>query len=122
MLDEFIDDDAVEVFVIESFLPETAHAGGASWGGGKAARIIIAVNNLPAHQRHLAHQLGHILSLCHPFTGCSPPRRDAPTGTVMDLNNFADDHPDTQSAVNCLNATNPLLRYRFATCCPTPDD
>ncbi|MBI4469421.1 MAG: hypothetical protein HY650_08890 [Acidobacteria bacterium] len=123
LFDEFVDDDAVEIFVIESFLPETAHGGGASWGGGKAtARIITGVNNLPGYQRHLAHLLGHILSLCHPLTGCSPPRSDASAGTIMGLSNFANDHPDTQSASNCLSAANPLLRYRFATCCPTPDD
>lgn len=122
LLDEFVEDDAIEVFVIESFSPESSHGGGATWGTGKAtARVITAANNLPVNQRHLAHELGHVLSLCHPFSGCTAPKYDASSGSVMEGSGFYADNPNIQTAHNCEVAGNPLLVSQLVYCCPHPD-
>lgn len=123
LLDEVNDDDCVEVYIIESFSPQSAHGGGGTWGGGTAdTKIISAANNPPINQRHLAHELGHAMGLCHPGTGCTPPRADGTAGSLMEPSGFFADNPDVLRQQECANISNPLIQLQLLTgCCPHPD-
>ena len=117
---------AIAVFMVERFDPVDALDGGATWGGGTAnAKIVTGDNQLPVNRNHLAHEFGHVLSLCHPTTGCFGPRADGCRGSLMEGSGFFSDNPDFQCEANCHHAANPLLTTVMAQSCPTsgrPDD
>lgn len=68
--------------------------------------------------QHLSHELGHVMNLGHPLN----PRTLSPStaSSVMEPSGLCCDNPDIQSALNCRNASNPLLFWDRATCDETP--
>ena len=112
--DEVSEDDCIEVFFTDEFDPNDNHGGGATYGSGTVAAKIIssdenATGGIDLH--HLAHEMGHVLSLLHP----GPPDADrdwmipASTGTVMCASGFMNDNPEPNSQENKDNGQNPLL-------------
>lgn len=123
---EVNDDDAIEIFFIESWDPIGTYGGGATWASGSArAKIITADNNIdqnPPSLNHLAHELGHVLGFCHPDADeCSDPMVRAAPGTVMEGSGFWADNPDRMSLVDCFAASNSLLTFKKLHCCFQPD-
>jgi hypothetical protein len=112
--DEVDDDDCIEVFFVYDFEPEDAHGGGAAWGGGTAGSKIITSD---ANQRygvdftHLAHELGHVLGLHHPWVASDANMTTANTGTLMCGSGFNNDNPTINSQENKDNVSNPLLTF-----------
>jgi hypothetical protein len=116
-------DDCVEVFYIDSWTNPEANGGGATWGSGTASAKIItsdAVDN-GIDLNHLAHEIGHALTLCHPGCSCAAPRIDGTPNTVMCPSGWENDNPDNQSEENGDNASNPLLEFVTSLICPDPD-
>jgi hypothetical protein len=114
--------DAIEVFMVERLDPESTWGGGATWGGGTAgAKVVSGDNQLPLNRNHMAHELGHVLGLCHPGVGCTGNRADGCNGSLMEPSGFFADNPDFQCEANCTNAVNPLLcTVPFQTCVTRP--
>jgi hypothetical protein len=108
--------DAVEIFYAAAFSPVSLNGGGACYSGGtEEAKIITSDgNDNGVDLTHLAHELGHALTLAHPGTGyptaSRPYRRDGNTGTLMCPSGYLRDNPARQSDENAANANNPLLR------------
>lgn len=120
-------DDCVEVFFIAAWNPADAHGGGVTTGGGHASAKIITsdANDNGIDLHHLAHELGHALTLKHPGSGCPnpdcPDRYDGNTGTVMCPSGYLNDNPDVQSRENTDNASNPLTVPIIQLGCPGVD-
>ncbi|MBT8075727.1 MAG: hypothetical protein KJN61_04600 [Gammaproteobacteria bacterium] len=112
--DEVDDDDCIEVFFVYDFDPIEAHGGGAAWGGGTAGSKIITSD---ANERngvdftHLAHELGHVLGLHHPWVASTTNMTTANTGTLMCGSGFNNDNPTINSQENKDNVSNPLLTF-----------
>lgn len=110
------EDDAIEVFYCEKFSPSDLHGGGVTYSGGTEEACVVTSdeNDNGIDLRHLAHELGHVLTLKHPGAGCPSAgcwhRRDGSYGTLMCPSGFANDNPAVQSEDNAENANNPLLR------------
>ncbi len=112
--DSVSEDDCIEVFFTDEFDPNDNHGGGATYGSGTVAAKIIssdenAAGGIDLH--HLAHEMGHVLSLLHP--GRPEPDREwmipASTGTLMCGSGFMNDNPEPNSQENKDNVQNPLL-------------
>lgn len=123
-------DDCIEVFFIEHWDPEDANGGGVTSSGGEASAKIITSddndNGIDLH--HLAHELGHVLDLKHPGSGCPsefcPDRVDGSSGTVICPSGFEKDNPDIQSEENGDLGNNPLTEAivnQYILQCPQPD-
>jgi hypothetical protein len=127
--------DAVEIFVVRNMSTALGcwSGGGISFWSGTASNAIVTCDqqlSVPCpcpvacqgtcpcggcgndtstcgavNWYHLAHELGHSLGLAHPSLGPS-----STNGSIMEPSGFCCDNPDVQSARNCRNATNPLLR------------
>jgi hypothetical protein len=128
-------EDAVEIFVVERWDPSLYWTGcGGTFGSGtESAHIVTCDEQLdvpcPApcgygycgdvNYLHLAHELGHVLNLDHPdgAYGLAP----TTPNTVMEGSGFCFDNPDSQSAQNCRNTSNPLLYWDYGVCTGSPD-
>ena len=121
---EVDDDDCIEVFFVYDFDPVDAHGGGAAWGGGTAGSKIISSD---ANKRngvdftHLAHELGHVLGLHHPWVASDANMTTATTGTLMCGSGFNNDNPTINSQENKDNVSNPLLKFAFKPRTAGPD-
>lgn len=107
------DDDCIEIFFVENHDPVDLHGGGAASGGGKATSQIV-VSDAPAttglNNTLLAHELGHVLDLKHPwYTGTDRP--PGSYGTLMCGSGWGNDNPLRNSQENKDNISNPLLKF-----------
>lgn len=112
------DDDCIEVFFINNFNPVSLHGGGATWGSGSSSAKVISSDgnaSFGVDLTHLAHELGHVLALAHPGSGCPnadrPNMFDASSGTLMCPSGWHNDNPKINSAENREKRTNPLLKF-----------
>lgn len=118
--------DCVEVFVASGCDGVEWNGGGATWSSGTGAARIVTVDqqlDVPCsgagscascgalNQNHLAHELGHVLNLCHPASCPDPARPRGTATTVLEPSGWCADNPDVQSRDNCVNASNPLVEY-----------
>jgi len=119
---EVTDPDAIEIFVISQWTNPDRGGGGGTWSSGTAnAQIVtsdqqlaVPVNKGAINRNHLAHELGHVLSLVHPGDPVTAPMTAAGTAnTVLEPSGFQADNPHAQSADNCRNIDNPLLKWRL---------
>ena len=108
------EDDCIEIFFADAFQPSDNHGGGATYNSGtESAKIVSSDENIDGgiNLHHLAHEMGHVLSLLHP--GRPDPDREwmipASTGTLMCGSGFMNDNPDPNSQENKDNVQNPLL-------------
>lgn len=121
---EVDDDDCIEVFFVNDFDPVDAHGGGAAWGGGTAGSKIITSD---ANARngvdftHLAHELGHVIGLHHPWESATANLFPASTGTLMCGSGFNNDNPTINSQENKDNLANPLLQFAIKVRSAGPD-
>lgn len=116
-------DDCVEIFFAEVFSPEAMWGGGATFAGGQATtQIITSDAQVPfgIDLTHLAHELGHAMTLKHPGQATAT-RPAGSTGTLMCPSGYLNDNPDVNSSENRSNIANPLFRVRFARRGPLPD-
>ena len=121
---EVDDDDCIEVFFVYDFDPIEAHGGGAAWGGGTAGSKIITSD---ANERngvdftHLAHELGHVVGLHHPWVASDANMTTASTGTLMCGSGFNNDNPTINSQENKDNVSNPLFTFTLKLRTAGPD-
>ncbi len=111
-----VDDPAcVEVFFVDEFSPYVFWGGGATFASGTADAQIISTDqnaDYGVDLTHLAHELGHAVSLCHPndpYCEARPEMNPASTGTLMCPSGFNNDNPAVNSVENENNVNNPLL-------------
>lgn len=115
-------DDCIEIFFVENFTPESLHGGGATWSSGTAnAKIITSDGNAVGgiDLTHLAHELGHVLNLCHPGSPCG--LASASTNTLMCPSGWRRDNPTRNSQENTDHVANPLLTFSLKRRTPGPD-
>jgi len=142
LMDEVDVLDAVEVFVVERWDP-FYDGGGATWSSGTASAQIVTCDQQldvpcppPAglwgcagglcgdvNYYHLAHELGHVLNLCHPDPGepCGPGMVRGTANSILEPSGFCRDNPDVQSARNCRVSSSPLLYGGRSICTGVPD-
>lgn len=115
-------DDCIEVFFVDKFSPESMWGGGATWGLGTAnSQVISSDGNADGgiDFTHLAHELGHVLGLCHP--GDCGGNEASSSNTLMCPSGWHRDNPTRNSAENETNAHNPLLKFAIKLRTPGPD-
>jgi hypothetical protein len=122
------DDDCVEVFFVDKFSPASMWGGGATWSGGTASTKIISSDENAFYGidfTHLAHELGHTITLKHPGQGfptaAQPHRIDASSGTLMCPSGFMNDNPTVNSQWNKDSVQNPLFTFSLKTISAGPD-
>lgn len=127
LMNEVDIDDAVEIFVADRMATALYNGwgGGASFDSGTATAKIVSCDaqlEVPdpndgflgaINYNHLAHELGHSMSLLHPGGIAIPPMVVATPNTVMEPSGFYADNPHPQSQYNCDSADNPLFKYKF---------
>lgn len=123
-------DDCIEVFFVDDMTSATRFAwgGGATfWGGSANSKIVSSDENADfgTDLTHLAHELGHVLTLKHPGQGFptadEPHRVDGNTGTLMCPSGFNNDNPAINSQGNADNINNPLLTFALKVVSAGPD-
>jgi hypothetical protein len=124
LLNEVNVDDAVEIFVVSRWDPIWDGCGASFSSGTANAKIVTCDEQLKVpdpnnpggylgaiNVNHLAHELGHVISLVHPGDVVTPPMTAAATAnTVMEPSGFYADNPHQQSMNNCNNVASPLFR------------
>ena len=127
---EVSDPDCIETFFVDEFDTASTWGGGATFSSGLAsAKVISSDDNTEpvcpggaCNRTHLAHELGHVLTLCHPGGGCGVAyMAPGTTGTLMCPSGFTADNPRRNSVANENNVNNPLFQYLFAPLGPSPD-
>jgi hypothetical protein len=130
---EVNDSDCIEVFFVDTFDTPSTWGGGATFSSGLAsAKVISSDDNsegvcvpggAACNRTHLAHELGHVMTLHHPGVGGIPPYMvNGSTGTLMCPSGFTADNPRRNSVANENNVNNPLFQYFFlAPLGPAPD-
>ena len=119
LLSEVDVSDCIEVFFVDRFDPQTMFGGGATFGLGQASSKVISSDenaDFGVDLTHLAHELGHVLDLCHP--GDCP---GVSSGTLMCPSGFNNDNPKVNSQENKDNVSNPLLQFSLKFRTPGPD-
>jgi hypothetical protein len=119
--DEVSVDDCVEVFFVDTFTPSVFWGGGATYSSGLASAKVISTDQNAAggvDLTHLAHELGHVLSLMHPGSGSV---KDASTGTLLCPSGFNNDNPKINSEENKNLVSNPLLVFAIKIRTAGPD-
>ncbi len=114
--------DAIHIIFVENALNNVG--GGAAYNPGEANAKIVMTNN-GSNPQLLAHELGHVLALCHP-SGCGG--QDIVSGfalvageqyTVLEP---GQPNPDKNTLYNGANASNVRLAWGpNQDCCKTPD-
>jgi hypothetical protein len=108
----------VEMFFTHAFDPEDAWGSGITFNlGGVNAQIISSDGNARGDEdfNHLAHELGHVMGLCHPDdNGCPASLVRASEGTLMCRSGYLNDNPENNSQVNIDGLSSPLFQYRLA--------
>lgn len=101
------DDDCIEIFFVENHTPVDLYGGGAAWGGGNSTSQIVTSdgNNNGIDNTHLAHELGHVIDLRHPWSAGNV----ASYGTLMCGSGWENDNPEVNSQENKDKLSNPLL-------------
>jgi len=125
---EVNEDDCIEVFFVDRFDPRDMDGGGNTVSGGtESAKIISSDENADfgVDLTHLAHEVGHVLTLKHPGSGfptpSAPHRVDGTSGTLMCPSGFNNDNPTVNSEDNEDNAANPLLQFSLKLRSAGPD-
>lgn len=121
-------DDCIEIFFVSRFDPSDNHGGGVTFSGGRASSKIISSDEnsvFGIDLTHLAHELGHVMTLKHPGLGyptaAQPHRVDASAGTLMCPSGFMNDNPRRNSLWNADKASNPLFTFAFKAISVGPD-
>lgn len=125
---EVDDDDCVEIFFVDQLSPNSLWGGGATWNGGTADTKIISSDENSDYGidfTHLAHELGHAMTLKHPGSGypipSQPHRIDGSTGTLMCPSGFMNDNPAVNSQWNKDSVQNPLFQFALKVISSGPD-
>ena len=117
------DDDCIEMFFVENHDPVDLSGGGAAWGGGTATSQIVTSdgNNNGIDNTHLAHELGHVLGLHHPWETGSASMPPASYGTLLCGSGWMNDNPQVNSQENKDLLSNPLLQFTLKKVSATVD-
>lgn len=106
------DQNCVEVFFVHDFEPDPNMYG---WSfmrgkGSENAKIFVSEANTRGgvDRTSLAHEIGHVLNLCHP-QGCTGNHYPGSTGTLMCMSFEMNDNPQINSCENCTHISNPML-------------
>jgi hypothetical protein len=128
---EVSDGDCIEVFFVDTFDNPSTWGGGATFSSGLAsAKVISSDDNSESvcssgaacNVTHLAHELGHVVTLAHPGTGGLPAYRAVGnSGTLMCPSGFTADNPRRNSVGNEMNANNPLFQLSFSLAGPAAE-
>lgn len=124
LLSEVNVDNAVEIFVVDRWDPIWDGCGASFSSGTANAKIVTCDEQLKVpdpnnpgsylgavNVNHLAHELGHVMSLDHPgVVVISPMTASGTPNTVMEPSGFYADNPHQQSMHNCNNVASPLFR------------
>jgi|SRR4051812_29604910 len=110
--------DGIEVFLVDSSLPE---GGGTTMSGGSAlAKVVMMIRNA-GNPNLLAHELGHVLAGLHPGHAPVGNKWVADPGTVLEPSSSPNSpNPSLNTLSNCRRARNPALSPTGATCCIKP--
>jgi hypothetical protein len=99
--------------------PCTTHESTPGNNAGMCARSGDTLGCGDVNYQHLSHELGHVLNLGHPLDPGGLSMSTA--NSVMEPSGLCCDNPDIQSALNCRNASNPVLFWDRSACDETPD-
>ena len=119
------EDDCIEVYFAQEFVPQDKWGGGVTRSGGRASSTITSSDqnaDFAIDEAHLAHEVGHVLGLAHPGSGDTGPIMiDGTGGTVICPSGFQNDNPHINSEENGDLLQNPLLESSLALLAVTPD-
>lgn len=101
--------DCIEMFFVENFSPVDAHGGGAAWGGGLATGKVISSDGDGINFNLLAHELGHIMGLRHPWSAATGASQPGNYGTVICPSGWRRENPSVNSSGNQELLSNPLF-------------